>query len=34
MGEEVGFHMFLKKMTHNYLEKEKLRVIIKKKKLV
>ena len=28
MGEEVTFHMFLKKRTPNYLEKEKFRVIM------
>ena len=32
MKQEVSFHMFLKKMTPNYLEKEKFRVIMRKKK--
>ena len=34
MGEEAGFHMLLKKITPNYLEKEKFRVIMRKKKLL
>ena len=34
LREEVSFHMFLKKMTPNYLEKEKFRVIMRKKKLL
>ena len=34
MGEEVTFHMFLKKRTPNYLEKEKFRVVMRKKKLL
>ena len=32
MKQEVSFHMFLKKMTPNYLEKEKFQVIMTKKK--
>ena len=28
MREEVSFHMLLKKMTPNYVEKEELRVIM------
>ena len=32
MKQEVSFHMFLKKMTPNYLEKEKFQVIMRKKK--
>ena len=34
MREEVSFHMFLKKMTPNYLEKGKFWVITRKKKLL
>ena len=33
MGEEVSFHIFFKKMSPNYLEKEKFQVIMRKKKL-
>ena len=33
-AEEVNFHMFLKKMTLNYLEKETFRFIMRKKKLM
>ena len=33
-AEEVSFHMFLKKMTTNYLEKEKFEAIMRKKKLL
>ena len=32
--EDVSFHMFLKKMDPNYLEKEKSRAIMRKKKLL
>ena len=34
MREEVSFHMFLKKMISNHVEKEKFRVIMRKKKLL
>ena len=34
MAYEVSFHMFFKKMTPSYLEKEKFWVLVRKKKLL